>query len=186
MFEPLPGRDCGECRVCCVELAIDDPELTKPDETPCPHLTDGGCRIYARRPVTCATWFCGWRLINLSDAMRPDRSRVLMIPELCDRPGYQKGGLRLVPVGGDLQVLLQDEVVNLAGQFVARGVPMFLSFGAGDSCKRVLINEFGKAAVAAGDRRAFVRVLSQLVAGLAAQTAGSSGRTDAAPASARS
>lgn len=176
VFDPLPGRDCGECRACCVELAIDDPELSKPDETPCPNLCEAGCAIYERRPVTCATWFCGWRLINLSEAMRPDRSRVLMIPETCAEPGYEKGGLRLAPIGGDPEVLLQDEVVNLAGQFVARGLPMFLSHGSGEHCRRVLINEFGKASVAAGDRRGFVAVLSDLVAQLAAQVAASSTR----------
>jgi hypothetical protein len=154
-----------------VHLAIDDPELSKPDETACPHLVEGGCAIYARRPVTCATWFCGWRLINVSDALRPDRSRVLMIPEMCDEPGYQKGGLRLAPLGGDVQVLLQDEIVDLAGRFVARGVPMFLSYGSGERCHRVLINELGRPAVACGDRAAFVAILRGLLGQLEAQAA---------------
>lgn len=171
VFQPLPGRSCGECRVCCVELEIDDPELSKPDEVACLHLTEGGCGIYARRPVTCATWFCGWRLINVSEAMRPDRSQVLMIPEICTEPGYEKGGLRLVSVGGDPEVLLQAEVVDLAGRFVAQGVPMFLSYGSGEQCRRVLINPAATAAVRAGDRRAFVQSLRDLLAQLSAYSA---------------
>src|SRR5207302_8195653 len=98
------------------------------------------CGIYARRAGTCATWYCGWRLSNVSEAMRPDRSRVLVIPELCHEPGYEKGGLRLTPIGGGLQALLGNEVIDLAGRFVASGVPMFLSYGSGAQCKRVLIN----------------------------------------------
>jgi hypothetical protein len=168
VFQPLPGRKCGDCHACCVEPAIDDPELSKPEEVACPHLVAGGCGIYARRPVTCATWFCGWRLINMSDALRPDRSRVLMIPELSTEPGYEKGGLRLAPIGDDLEVLLQDEVVDLAGRFVANGVPMFLSYGSGDRSKRVLINALGKASVQAGDRAGFVRVLRGVLARLSA------------------
>ena len=171
VFQPLPVRSCGECRVCCVELRIEDLELNKPDEVACPHLTEGGCGIYARRPATCATWFCGWRLINVSDAMRPDRSRVLMTPELCTEPGYEKGGLRLVAVGGEVEALLQEEVVDLAGRFVAQGVPMFLSYGAGDRCRRVLINEACKPSVKAGDRSGFVRALRGLLAQLSTHSA---------------
>jgi hypothetical protein len=172
VFQPLPGRDCGDCTVCCVELAIDDPELSKPDEVPCPHLDAcGGCAIYASRPRTCATWFCGWRLLNLSDAMRPDRSRALLVPELCEEPGYQKGGLRLVSVGAGAEALLQDEVVDLAGRCVARGVPIFLSYGAGERCKRVLINRFAEPAVRAGDRAAFVRIVRDTLDQMAAQLA---------------
>jgi hypothetical protein len=156
----LPGRDCGACTVCCVDLAIDDPELVKPDEVACPHLSAGGCSIYARRPRACAGWFCGWRLINLSEAMRPDRCGVLLVPEMCHEPGYQKGGLRLVGVGGRIEPLLQDEVVDLAGRCVARGVPIFLSYGSGEHCKRTLINPQAEPAVGRGDRAAFVSVMA--------------------------
>lgn len=161
IFQPLPGRDCGSCAVCCVELAIDDPQLTKPDEVPCPHLAaGGGCGIYSERPHTCATWYCGWRLLNLSEAMRPDLSRVLLVPEMCHEPGYQKGGLKLVPVGHDPSVLLQAEIIDLAGRCVAGGVPIFLSWGAGERCKRFLINRSAEPLVRAGDRRAFVALLT--------------------------
>jgi hypothetical protein len=157
----LPGRDCGGCTVCCVDLAIDDPELVKPDEVACPHLAaGGGCSIYARRPRACAGWFCGWRLINLSEAMRPDRSSVLLVPEMCHEAGYEKGGLKLVGVGGRVDALLQDEVVDLAGRCVARGVPIFLSYGSGVHCKRTLINSQAEPVVRRGDRVAFVELLA--------------------------
>ena len=102
VLTPLPGRECGSCTSCCVELAIDAPDLTKPDGCECPHLIAGaGCGIYADRPALCRNWYCGWRMGALSEAMRPDRSGVLLIPELGRTEGYRKGGLRLVLTGGD-------------------------------------------------------------------------------------
>lgn len=177
-FAPLPGRTCGACQVCCVELEIDDPQLRKPDETPCRHLAaGGGCGIYGARPRTCAAWFCGWRLLNVGEALRPDRSGVLMVPEICDEPGYEKGGLRLVPVGGETEALLQPGVVDLAGLCVARGVPIFLSYGGGSRCKRVLINELAKGAVARGDQAGFIAILRATLSRMAEEV-----RREAAPA----
>lgn len=156
--------------VCCVELEIDDPQLQKPDEVRCPNiLATGGCGIYANRPHTCAVWYCGWRLLNVSDALRPDIANVLMIPEMCDEPGYEKGGLRLTALGGRAEALLQPEVIDLAGRCVANGVPIFLSYGAGNHCKRVFVNELAKAAVHAGHRAAFVQLVVGLIDQMVAQ-----------------
>lgn len=168
-FQPLPGRDCGECVACCVELAIDDPELKKPDEVACPHLAGDGCGVYERRPRTCRAWYCGWRLIGFSEAMRPDRSKVLMIPEMGDQPGYERGGLKLSPIGGDPEVLLQGELVDFIGKCVARDVPIWLTFGAGPAAKRLMINELLKPAVRLGDRAGFVRGMRSALAQLEAR-----------------
>lgn len=161
VLQPLPGRSCGDCHVCCVELEIDDPRLHKADETPCPHLLPaaGGCGIYQTRPGTCSSWFCGWRLINIAESLRPDRSKVLMIPEICEEPGYRKGGLKFAPVGGDTQSLLQAAVVDLAGRCIAAGVPIFLSCGSGPNCRRLLLNPEGEAIVRAGDLAGFVSMM---------------------------
>jgi hypothetical protein len=176
VFQPLSGRDCGDCAACCVELAIDDPELQKPDEVPCPHLAAHGCTVYERRPHTCRTWYCGWRLIALGDDMRPDRSKVLMIPEMGDLPGYERGGLKLSPIGADLRVLLQDELVDFVGKCVARDIPIWLTFGAGPAAKRLLVNDLLKPAVRVGDRAGFVQgmraALAQLEARVKAEAAG--------------
>lgn len=165
---PIPGRECGECQVCCIDLKIDDPELQKEEDVRCPHLIAHGCDIYGHRPRTCQSWFCGWRLLNISDAMRPDRSKILLIPEIGNQPGYEKGGLRIGFVGGDISGLQNDELLNLAGQLVARGLPLYLSYGSGAYSKRVLANEHLKPAVAAGDRTKFVKLLNGLLADMVA------------------
>ena len=171
-FQPLPGRTCGACTACCVHLEIDDPQLSKPDDVVCPNLLSaGGCSIYASRPRTCASWYCGWRLLNLSDAMRPDLSKVLLMPEMCEAPGYQKGGLRLVAVDGDPNTLLQNEIIDLAGRCVANGVPVFLSHGTGAACKRVLLNPLAQVAARAGDRASFLATVQDLLAQMAAAVA---------------
>jgi hypothetical protein len=164
-LQPLPGRRCGACTVCCVELGIEDPDLSKPDGVACPHLVEqGGCGVYDRRPKTCASWLCGWRVMAvLGDSMRPDRSRVLLVPEICREPGLERGGLALVPVGGDVSALLQREVVDLAGRCVAAGVPIFLAYGAGAGCKRVLVNRLAAAVVASGDRRGFEEIMNSVI-----------------------
>jgi hypothetical protein len=169
---PLPGRTCGTCQVCCVDLEIDDPQLHKPDETPCLHLVaGGGCGVYATRPRTCAAWYCGWRLLNVDETLRPDRCGVLMVPEISATPGFAAGGLRLVPVGGDLEALFQPGVIDLAGLCVARGVPIFLSHGGGAQCKRALINALAKGDVERGDRAGFVGTLRKLLAQLVEEVA---------------
>jgi hypothetical protein len=78
--ELVAGRHCGECTVCCVTLHIDTAEFQKAPGIRCPHLcTEGGCSIYANRPATCRTYYCGWRYLGfLSDTWRPDRSGVLL------------------------------------------------------------------------------------------------------------
>ncbi len=79
--ELIVGRECGACRACCVELAINDPALQKQTGTACHHLSaTGGCGIYDGRPHTCRTFYCGWRRWSWVGAeMRPDTSRVLIM-----------------------------------------------------------------------------------------------------------
>lgn len=168
--QPIQGRECGECTVCCVDLKIDDPELQKDDDVVCPHMVaHKGCSIYDHRPMTCRNWQCGWRLIKLSDAMRPDRSKILLAPEIGTTPGYEKGGLRVVFVGGQIPDVYPDELLNLAGQMVANGVPLFLSHGSGKFGKRILANELLKPVVKAGDRAGFINVLNNILSRMAQQ-----------------
>lgn len=78
LFGPIvPGRDCGECNACCIDLNIREPELKKPAGTPCPHLNGKGCGIYDGRPSVCRNWHCLWRRIAaMPDGLRPDRCGV--------------------------------------------------------------------------------------------------------------
>lgn len=73
-------RNCGECTVCCISLRIEEPELTKKTDVPCPNLSSmKGCAIYESRPGVCRNWFCGWRIMPfLNEEMRPDKSKVLI------------------------------------------------------------------------------------------------------------
>ena len=157
----LPGRVCGECTVCCVELEIDDPQLSKPDYVPCQHMSQGGgCSIHAHQPQAWRNWFCCWRFLNPSDAMRPDRCSVMLSPELGATPGYEKGGLRVVLVNGDRSGLVNDELLDLLARCIAGGVPIFLSYGNGRFARRALVNDAARPAVAAGDKPLFLDVLT--------------------------
>lgn len=160
----LPRRECGACTVCCVELDIDDPELRKPDGVACPHLKEaGGCGIYDHRPATCRHWFCGWRFLHLSDAMRPDRSGVLLSPEFGAVKGAMKGGLRIVLVDDDIAVLDNPELIDFAARCVAGDVPIFLSWGHGGMAKRRLINADVAELVRQGERAGFVAALHAML-----------------------
>jgi hypothetical protein len=169
--DPIPGRDCGACTVCCVQMSVDDPDLKKADNFPCQHLAGGGCGIYASRPLTCRTWFCGWRFLKLSDAMRPDLSRVLLAPEMGAGPGYEKGGLRIILIDNDGDALFADELLNFIAKCVAGGVPIYLSWGDGAFAKRGLVNDVASAAVSDGDKHAFIAVLRDLLNAMAQQVA---------------
>jgi hypothetical protein len=88
----VPGRECGQCTLCCKLLKVD--VIEKPGGQWCKHCTPGkGCNIYANRPEICEAWFCGWRqwewfgpewyplkskiVISATDvSLDPDRSRV--------------------------------------------------------------------------------------------------------------
>jgi hypothetical protein len=162
-LEPVAGRACGDCTGCCTELTIDDPALRKPDGVGCRHLCGveqgGPCGIYDSRPATCRDWFCGWRLLSsLNEAMRPDRSGVLISPDI-DTTHSQTGGLTLMPLSDDVSGLFADELIDLTGKCVARGVPMFIAIGHGANCKRLFLNPILEFAAKAGDRADFVACL---------------------------
>ncbi len=76
----MPGRDCGTCSVCCVDLTIDDPALRKAQGIRCRNLNaDDRCGIYLTRPNTCRIFYCGFRRLDwVSETLRPDTSGVLV------------------------------------------------------------------------------------------------------------
>jgi len=76
--EPLPGRSCGGCTLCCKVMAV--PEINKPRGAWCTYCVPGtGCRIYSDRPNGCRTFLCGW-LTNprFGAEWKPDRSRIVI------------------------------------------------------------------------------------------------------------
>lgn len=78
----LPGRECGGCVECCRVIPLSLPELSKPTGQLCAYCVDGaGCSVHEIRPQTCRIWFCLWRVIEVSDDWRPDRSGVILRPD---------------------------------------------------------------------------------------------------------
>ena len=70
-------RECGGCTACCEVLDI--PRLAKPAGVRCHNLTDQGCGIYDRRPMTpCRDFACAWLQGFLEDDDRPDKSGAII------------------------------------------------------------------------------------------------------------
>jgi hypothetical protein len=79
---PLTPRDCGGCTFCCKIMRVQDapaPPAVKPGGKWCASCEVGkGCRTYETRPKACREFSCLWRLGVGTEAMRPDRSRVIL------------------------------------------------------------------------------------------------------------
>ncbi len=121
-----PGRQCGDCTLCCKVMAIE--ELAKPASAWCPHCEPGrGCRIYPDRPVECRSFSCVW-LVNelLEEHWKPSRSKLVLttsedglevrcdpgFPDACRREPF-RSELREWAVSGET---LDMTVVVIVGQ----------------------------------------------------------------------
>ncbi len=161
--EPLPGRDCGTCHVCCVSLTIDEPELQKPQGFRCRNLVQGqGCAIYGTRPQTCRSFNCGWRLLKwVRPSLRPDQSGVLvrLHYEVAKATGQQTLGVAIT--------LLENSALNAEGlaetvaAAVASGIPVYLHVPGppGYTASQARINEALEHAVLTKDKAAVLQVL---------------------------
>jgi hypothetical protein len=80
--ELVPGRECGNCTMCCKLIEVR--EIAKPRNQWCKHCTPKkGCGIYQDRPSTCREWYCGWRTLRfLSDAWFPAKCGMVVNPVL--------------------------------------------------------------------------------------------------------
>lgn len=85
-------RECGECRLCCKVLSID--EEGEGDENGryafhkrpgkwCEHAKPGGCAIYhdASKPISCANFLCAWLEGFGDEEDRPDKNKVVITAE---------------------------------------------------------------------------------------------------------
>ena len=78
----IPGRECGDCTVCCTAPSINKPEIQKLSGAACRHCLGGGCAIYDVRPPVCRAFYCAWRTVDIfGDDWRPDKSGVLAYVE---------------------------------------------------------------------------------------------------------
>jgi hypothetical protein len=75
----VPGRDCGECSLCCKVMQVD--EFDKPQGVWCRYCAPGrgGCTIHATRPQVCRQFFCGWlRDPEVGPEWRPLTSKMIL------------------------------------------------------------------------------------------------------------
>jgi len=128
----VSNRECGECTACCHHIPIDQEDIVKLPNVDCEHLMkEGGCRIYQKRPNTCANWYCAWRFIpTIGEQWRPDKSGTLMDFTTKAIPEEFRGKRALVLKVIDKEKFLSNPqlatfIINLIG----RGLPMFISYG---------------------------------------------------------
>jgi hypothetical protein len=126
----IPGRDCGECTVCCVAPSINKPEIQKLSGARCRHCIGGGCSIYETRPPVCRSFYCAWRTVDIfGDDWRPDKSGVLAYVEtegISDSFDLSTG-IGLMLVGNPLKIVRQKYFQDFVMTGVMNSVPLFLS-----------------------------------------------------------
>lgn len=155
----VPGRDCGECTLCCQVQNIDKPDVQKPSGLLCRNCVGGGCAIYETRYEVCRTFHCAWRqLANLDESWRPDRSGILIrfieredLPEEFRAAG---SGVHFTVLGGEAAIT-RAGFAPYVTMLVRRGVGVWLS---ADS-PRTLINPYLKPAALAKDDHALTAML---------------------------
>jgi hypothetical protein len=160
----VEGRSCGTCDVCCVMLTIEDPELKKVQGYRCPHLKPKqGCSIYATRPHTCRTFYCGWRQLKwVRESLRPDRSGVLVkLDGEVEPNGTRRLGVSITLLN---RAALQAEgLAETVAAAVNARVPVFLIIPGppGYTSARAKMNEHLEPAVAAKNKAEVLRILAQ-------------------------
>jgi hypothetical protein len=120
----VPGRECGECVLCCQVQNIDKPQVQKASGVLCKHCTGGGCAIYETRFDVCRGFHCGWRqLANLDESWRPDRSGVFIEFQLLDAAA----GLSLMLVGNPLKTVRQPWFIDFCANGIIQNVPLWMT-----------------------------------------------------------
>ena len=156
----LPGRECGGCVECCRAVPLDLPELAKPTGELCAYCVDGaGCGVHAIRPQTCRTWFCLWRVVELSDDWRPDRSGIVVRPD-----GVEDGVITLFVVRRT-DFLASLELFGVVAGWLAEGIEVALSAPGpvGTFPARAVVSDWLRPAVEAGDPEGFAaRIVKSL------------------------
>lgn len=148
----VPGRECGECTLCCEVLHVDSPDFQKPQGVRCAHcVPGGGCAIHATRPNICREWFCQWRRYAwLDDSWRPDRSQLLLRATDDGVPaGYSSAIGVVIDVLGPCEILQGLHVLETIATLIDAGIATFLSVPPvlGRTSGRVLLNPWLATAV---------------------------------------
>jgi hypothetical protein len=160
----VEGRACGSCNVCCVALAINDPELRKLPGYRCSHAQpDNSCGIYATRPKTCREFYCGWRHLKwIREPLRPDRSGVLAQLHIqVGKDGVNRLGVKFTLLNA--AALRAEGLAETIAAGVAADVPVYLAVPGppGWTAATARINEVLFDAVTTMDKRAVLQILRQ-------------------------
>ena len=129
-MELIPGRDCGDCTVCCTALTINKPEIQKKSGLTCKNCTSGGCAIYETRYPICRGFYCAWRNVDIFDeGWRPDKSGVMPYVETegISQDFDLSTGIGLMLVGNPNRIVRQDWFQDFVVTGVMNSVPLFLS-----------------------------------------------------------
>jgi hypothetical protein len=125
MDDLVPGRQCGDCKICCIVPPIDEPEMQKQTNAMCRHRLTGGCDIYETRPPACRTYFCGWRrLAFLDDDWRPDKSGVLIESGTPTTVG--SGSIVLILVANPLKTVREQRFLDFIRKGIDQKLAMFI------------------------------------------------------------
>jgi hypothetical protein len=161
----IPGRTCDACVECCRFIPLDLPELSKPTGSLCAYCVDGqGCSVWQVRPRTCRTWFCVWRIVELSEDWRPDRSGIIVRPD-----GLDRGEITLYVVRRT-RFLRDPQLFDTVAQWLSEGVRLALSVPGpvGTLPVRAEVTDYLLPAVAAGDEARFHVLVDTALDSLAA------------------
>jgi hypothetical protein len=158
----VPGRECGDCNVCCVDMTIDDPALRKPQGVRCHNaLPDNRCIIYETRPQTCRHFFCGWRMLKwIKPGLRPDTSGVLVTLTFANKTSPQAGmGVMFTLLRKD--ALKSEGLAETIAAAVAAGAPVHIRIPGppGYTSASARIDEVLRPAVLTRDKAAVLRWL---------------------------
>ncbi|HEY4075605.1 MAG TPA: hypothetical protein VGM26_01610 [Rhizomicrobium sp.] len=126
----IPGRDCGDCTICCTWPTINKPEIQKLSGSTCKHCETGGCAIYNARFPVCRSYYCAWRTVDIfDDGWRPDKSGVLPYVETdgISEDFDLSTGIGLMLIGNPIKTVRQKWFQDFVKVGILNSVPLFLS-----------------------------------------------------------
>jgi hypothetical protein len=157
-------RDCDGCTLCCEILPIDSPDLRKQSGVLCANCIEGsGCQIYAHRPAPCRAFSCGWRqLAFVPEALRPDRSGVVIVPDESPIPPGYRDTSALKFVITDRTAISNAVFLSFLTALIQSRVAVFLAVPGppGTHFAKAFLNPLITAHVDGGDSEALPGVLS--------------------------
>jgi hypothetical protein len=167
MTDLVPGRECGDCTVCCTVPTIDQPGIQKRAGATCRHC-DHGCRIHDTRPEVCRQYFCAWRRMEIfSEDWRPDRCGVFSELE-SDVPEHLMSsvGISLTLTGNPLKTIRRPWFIDFIATGIRGGVPLFLALPGPSGYKgaKVSLNTLEMARAASGARADVKALLEKALA----------------------